>query len=434
MSVKRKLTTLAVVSAIAMQAIAVPVFAKVTLNNTKLTNLTVQPGATIDVKGTTQVTGNVTVKGSATFNPTGAATNAFATATLTIDFSDPNAVIDLNGMKFDKLIIKGNIKSIEGLDPSLLDKIEVAPGYSAPEYVDTSGQSLSDFAAAKGVDKVIEALPAVDALTLGDKAAVEGAKVLFNALTDAQKAIVKQANKTSLDAAVAKIADLEAAVTANAVNALIEALPAVDSLKVTDKAKVEAARVAFEALTDVQKAKVTQENKTHLIASVAKIADLETEEAAKAVDALIEALPAVVNLALADKDDVEAARAAYEALTNAQKAKVKPASTDKLVAAEAQMLIVIEYSKVASVEIVNQASDAKLTVGSSTDSTLILQAVAKNNKGNAIAGKTATFTSSDATIATVDSNGKVTAVAEGTATITATIDDKSATFDVEVAP
>ncbi|MCM3625537.1 Ig-like domain-containing protein [Brevibacillus borstelensis] len=85
-----------------------------------------------------------------------------------------------------------------------------------------------------------------------------------------------------------------------------------------------------------------------------------------------------------------------------------------------------------SVELTNSAADAELTVGSADDATLTLTAVAKDADGNEIAGKVATFESSNEAVATVDEDGLVTAVGEGTATIKATIDDKEATFVVTV--
>ena len=58
------------------------------------------------------------------------------------------------------------------------------------------------------------------------------------------------------------------------------------------------------------------------------------QEAADAVVALFDALPAVENITLDDKAAIEAARAAYDALTDEQKALVTPEDLAKLTAAE----------------------------------------------------------------------------------------------------
>ncbi len=109
----------------------------------------------------------------------------------------------------------------------------------------------------------VNALPAVDALALTDKTAVEAARTEYGYLTDELKAQedVVAALKT-LEAAEAKIAELEKAAQDEAdataaaeVDALINAIG-----EVTDYSKAEqikAARDAYEALNDNAKTKVT---------------------------------------------------------------------------------------------------------------------------------------------------------------------------------
>lgn len=79
-----------------------------------------------------------------------------------------------------------------------------------------------------------------------------------------------------------------------------------------------AARTAYDALSEEDKAKVS--NYADLEAAEAAYAALN-EAAADAVEALIDALPE--NVTLADKEAIEAAREAYEALTDEQKALVE---------------------------------------------------------------------------------------------------------------
>jgi uncharacterized protein YjdB len=136
-----------------------------------------------------------------------------------------------------------------------------------------------DQAAAKVVIDQIAALPAVDQLVITDKADVEAARTAYDALTIKQKALVN--NLDALVAAEAKIAELvdgevtEAdKVAAKIVLDQIAGLPAADQLALGNKADVVAARIAYNALTEIQKSLIS--NLDALVAVEAKIAELET--------------------------------------------------------------------------------------------------------------------------------------------------------------
>ena len=173
--------------------------------------------------------------------------------------------------------------------------------------------------AADAVIAMIDALPSP--VTLADKEAVEAARAAYDALTYTQKQLVT--NLSVLEAAEAAIAQAEAEV--DAVISQIAALPS--QITLADKDAVEAARAAYDALTDPQKQLVT--NLSTLEDAEAAIAQAEEEAdnqaAADVVIEQINALPSPVTLA--DKDAVEAARAAYDALTDAQKLLVTNLST-----------------------------------------------------------------------------------------------------------
>ena len=200
------------------------------------------------------------------------------------------------------------------------------------ELQEAAEQQAIDEAAARGVDAKIEALPAVDELTLDNAAAVAEARSAYNALTETQKGLVEKLS--TLEAAEAKIAALQQAAddlaAAQAVDAKINALPAVDELTLDNAAAVAEARSAYNALTDAQKPLVT--NYETLTAAEAKIADLT---AAQAVDAKIAGLPQVDVLTLDDANDVADARSAYDALSDAQKDLV--INYDALKAAEVRI-------------------------------------------------------------------------------------------------
>ncbi|CAH2215103.1 S-layer homology domain-containing protein [Tepidibacter aestuarii] len=109
---------------------------------------------------------------------------------------------------------------------------------------------------------------------------------------------------------------------ANKVIALIHDLPAAGAVAVADKADIEAARAAYDALTTAQKALVdadATDNNTRLATLEAELASLTVVEDVKA---LIAALPASADVTVAHKAQIEAARAAFAPLTAAQKTAV----------------------------------------------------------------------------------------------------------------
>lgn len=76
---------------------------------------------------------------------------------------------------------------------------------------------------------------------------------------------------------------------------------------------------------------------------------------------------------------------------------------------------------------------APSTATVSVQGTVPLSATVRDAAGNTLSGRTVTWTTSDAAVATVSSSGVVTGVAPGTATITATSEGKSGTATVTVA-
>ncbi len=107
---------------------------------------------------------------------------------------------------------------------------------------------------------------------------------------------------------------------ADEVEDIIDALPAERALVVEDEAKIVAARAAYNGLTTAQKALVTASRLQDLADLELAIVDVKLEAIALPVDELIYALPS--RIALTDTEAVAAARAAYNALTPKQKAKV----------------------------------------------------------------------------------------------------------------
>ena len=175
-----------------------------------------------------------------------------------------------------------------------------------------------------------------------NKEAVAAARAAFDALHETQQAQVSKAAQDKLAAAEAAIAKLEAAEADKAAAAKVEetinALPAADKITLENKEAIEAARAAYDALTEAQQGLISEETTAVLKAAEAAIAKLEAAEADKAAAAkvteAINALPAAADITLENKEAVEAARAAFDALTEAQQALVSKDALDKLSAAE----------------------------------------------------------------------------------------------------
>ena len=121
-------------------------------------------------------------------------------------------------------------------------------------------QEIADKAAAKAVDDLIDAIGDVT-LTDDCQAAINAARKAYDALTDAQKALVSKLD--ILTDAEAKLAQLkkEAADKA-AVDDVIAKIDAIGKVKLDkdSKAKITAARTAYDALDDELKAQVTNYN------------------------------------------------------------------------------------------------------------------------------------------------------------------------------
>ncbi len=189
-------------------------------------------------------------------------------------------------------------------------------------------QERIDRAAAAAVDNLIDAIGEV---TLKSKQAIETARAAYDNLTPTQKTYV-----TKLDTLTAAETAYKALVDRKAADDVIEKINAIGKVTLESKTAIEAARAAYNALTNDQKLLV--ENYDVLTAAEAELARLEAEakdkadrEAAAQVDEMIERLFPVTRYS---GPAIRMARASYEALTEDQKALVK--HYDDLVKAEAE--------------------------------------------------------------------------------------------------
>lgn len=141
------------------------------------------------------------------------------------------------------------------------------------------------------------------------------------------------------------------------------------------------------------------------------------EQVIRVVDAEVETVKALINaigmVSLNSKGEIDAAREAYNHLTDDQKALVD--NYEGLAVAEIQYEELVEASKKVS-GVTLDRNTLNLTVGISGQLTATVTPSTAVNKN-------VTWSSSNTKVATVDSNGKVTAVAEGTAIINVTTED-----------
>lgn len=132
---------------------------------------------------------------------------------------------------------------------------------------------------------------------------------------------------TSAAAVLAQLPALSLKLEGWHVNDAIEKINAIGTVTPDSGDAIAAARSAYDALTDAQKEQVT--NADTLTAAEARYTDVV------AIDGVEKAIDAIGEVTLTSGDAIAAARAAYDALTDSQKAEVS--NYDTLLAAEARL-------------------------------------------------------------------------------------------------
>ncbi len=165
------------------------------------------------------------------------------------------------------------------------------------------------------VDATEKQIDALGDITLASEEAIAEARAAYNALTDLQKMQVN--NYKTLQKAEEKLAELkEDAAKVKAVESQIDAL---GDITLDNEDAITEARAAYDALTDAQKAQVS--NYEALQKAEEKLAELKEDVAkVKDVESKIDAIG--TDITLESKGAIAEARAAYDALTDAQKAQV----------------------------------------------------------------------------------------------------------------
>lgn len=208
-------------------------------------------------------------------------------------------------------------EAFEALDDTLKTRVE---SYST---LVAARAKYNELLASKGkVDAVIAQIEAIGTVTLGSLAKIQAAEAGYEALTDEEKGSVDN-YQTLLDARAAydelKAAADKEETDREAALGVDELIAALAPVTLESEADVLAARAAYEALTDDQKAYVA--NLNALEEAEAILEGLKADKAA--VDAVIEAINAIGEVTYPDsKDAIDAAQAAYDDLADNLKAQV----------------------------------------------------------------------------------------------------------------
>ena len=184
-----------------------------------------------------------------------------------------------------------------------------ASNYTTTRYTITVVQNGN----AADTQKLISQLPSPGKLTLADASDVRTAKAQYDLLKPAQQAEIPEALVKKLTDCYTVITDMEAAKIVSDAIAALPATPTVD-----DIGAIRSAEEAYNKLTDDQKAYLTQSEVNKLNAAVSTVSTLEVGY----VYGLIAALPGKDTVTAKDRAAIEAARTAYNNLSEAQKKQV----------------------------------------------------------------------------------------------------------------
>ena len=215
-------------------------------------------------------------------------------------------------------------KAYGGLTKTQQAKVSNYAALTAAET--TYAKLVQDKADQDAADAVIAKIDAIGTVTLKSKKAIDAARKAYDKLTAAQQARVSNyAALTAAETAYAKLVADKA--DQDAADAVIAKIDAIGTVTLKSKKAIDAARKAYDKLTAAQQARVS--NYAALTAAETTYAKLVQDKADQdAADAAIAKINAIGVVSRAAKSRIDAARKAYDGLTDAQKALV-PASVVK---------------------------------------------------------------------------------------------------------
>ncbi len=225
---------------------------------------------------------------------------------------------------------------LTGEQQGMVDEALVKKLSDAIDQLNLLKQEAAEKEAVDKVNELLNSLPSEDEVLFADKTDIAAARTAYEAL-DTLKDQVSPDALAKLTAAENRLNTLQDEV--NQVVDLIDALPAVDELTPAHTDQVKAARDAYNALNNDQKRLLTENGAlSNLLVEENQMSWLQKDvEAAKKVTDRINSLPAVKDLKLADKTAVQAARNAYDGLSDAQKEYVSADTLQALADREAEI-------------------------------------------------------------------------------------------------
>ena len=229
------------------------------------------------------------------------------------------------------------------------------------------------------VAAMIVELPEVGQLTLADAKDVRAAGGLFDSLTPADQLKIDPALQSKLEKCRTKIKDMEAA---NVVSQLLQSLPS--ELTIKDKETVHSANDAYNALTPAQKKYLTPYEESKLASAVSEMSKVEITY----VDGMLAALPGKDAVTAQSRSTIEAARKAYEELTDEQKKKIT--NLNNLLEAEEALknlgstAIYEDYLKNVLAYVKKKTPDPSFAPGKSIHSEWAVLAEARGNVSDAV--------------------------------------------------
>ena len=178
---------------------------------------------------------------------------------------------------------------------------------------------------AKELVEIIDDLPAASRLTLDDARTVRMARSLFDALDAAAQATFKKDHEAQYNKLAACEKVIDDMTAADAVTTAANNLPSKPNLR--DKATFYAAKAALDALTADQEQYLTAETISVIDQAYEQVLGMDQNH----VQLLIDDLPDEDKVTLADKKQIDAAKAAYDALPD--QTGVDATRLDKAIAA-----------------------------------------------------------------------------------------------------
>ena len=226
---------------------------------------------------------------------------------------------------------------------ALNDKQKAMVPQEAVNTLETAQTKYNELVAAYNADvkaakDVVALIDAIGTVSLDSKDAITAAINGYNALTESQKKMVSKEKYDAMEAASKKYQELVVAYNNDvaAATAVIEKINLIGTVTLNSKEAIAEATTLYNALTDTQKAMVSDAAYTTLQNAISTYNALEAKDAAdkKAAKEVAETIKAIGTVTLNSKSTLSAAREAYNALTEEQKALVPAEVLQLLTTAE----------------------------------------------------------------------------------------------------